>query len=404
MRTIDQCRVCYSDKLVDVLSLGSIHFSGFVDDPKQELPKYPLDLVFCERCKLAQLRHTVPAETMYREYWYRSGTNRSMTDELRGIAKQGETYLSMGDIALDIGCNDGTLLRSYSKGIFTAGFEPASNLFDFASTGTDVVINDFFSAEAWRVRMGDKKAKVVTTIAMFYDLDDPNSFVRDVYEVLEDRGVWIIQMADLKSMLERRMWDNICHEHLEYYSLISLEYLLRCHGFEVEDIQHNDVNGGSIRVTVVKQQHANVRTSVELFREAELAMHLDTNEPYETFSTRVHEANRLLVEFVRKAATEGKKVYVYGASTKGNTLLQCTGLDSSLITAAAERNPHKWGKYTVGTHIPIVSEEEARAAKPDYFLVLPWHFMNEFVEREREYLRGGGKFIVPLPAFRIVSG
>jgi NDP-4-keto-2,6-dideoxyhexose 3-C-methyltransferase len=404
MRTIETCRSCNMSDLVEVLSLGELCLSAFVDEGA-EVQRAPLELVLCKSCSLVQLRHTVSAEDMYRNYWYRSGTNRSMTAELEGIARAARSYLGLGDVALDIGCNDGTLLRAYGAGVFTVGFEPATNLIAAASDGTDLVINDFFNADAWRRAMLGR-AKVVTSIAMFYDLDDPNAFVHDVHEVLDDDGVWILQMADLKSMLDRTMWDNICHEHLEYYSLTSLSSLLEWHGFRVVDVERNSVNGGSIRA-IIRKRGRNAQTRSIRVRELldeERVMGLDTFRPYEAFADRVRDETLSLVDFVKSKVAEGKKIYVYGASTKGNTLLQYAGLDSSLITAAAERNPDKWGKRTAGTNIPIVSEKEARDAKPDYMLVLPWHFLDEFVEREAEYLSGGGAFIVPLPTFRVVRG
>lgn len=407
MRTIERCRACASSELHEVMSFGTIHLSAFIDRAGSKPPKYPLDLVLCSRCKLLQLRHTVPANAMYENYWYRSGTNASMTRELADIARVARRYLVPGDTVLDIGCNDGTLLRAYQKDTYDpplrcVGFEPATNLVPYAAEGGAQVVNDFFNAEAWREHVGDVRAAVVTSIAMFYDLDDPNSFVEDVKAVMAHDGVWIIQMADLKSMLDRTMWDNVCHEHLEYYSLCSLKNLLVAHGLSVVDLERNDVNGGSVRV-MVQRADARASWSVERLEEDERTDSLDTMAPYAAFKRRVYEETTKLVSFVEVAVREGKSVYVYGASTKGNTLLQVAGLDHRHIVAAAERNPDKWGKRTVGTNIPIVSEEEARAAKPDYFLVLPWHFLDEFVERERAYLSAGGKFIVPLPEFRVLS-
>lgn len=404
-REISECRSCGSRFLHDVLSLGELHVSAFVDIG-ESIPKYPLELVLCKTCSLVQLRHTVPPEEMYRNYWYRSGTNRSMTIELQGIAKEASSrqQLESGDIVLDIGCNDGTLLRSYSSTTFTVGFEPAKNLVPFAEDGADMIINDFFNAAAWKREMGTARAKVVTSIAMFYDLDDPNSFVRDVHEVLSDDGLWIVQMADLKSMLDRTMWDNICHEHLEYYSLTALEILLHRHGFYVEDLELNAVNGGSLRAYIRKNVRPDSGWStpaVTTLRQAEQQMGLETSAPYEAFAQRVKEESAKLVAFVQDAVANDKRIYVYGASTKGNTLLQYTGIGRHLL-AAAERNSDKWGKYTVGSMIPIVSEEYARNARPDYMLVLPWHFMDEFLEREAEYLKRGGAFIVPLPTFRVI--
>jgi hypothetical protein len=326
-----------------------------------------------------------------------------MTRELQGIVASVRARQSFEKCALvlDIGCNDGTLLRAYEgSNAFTVGFEPAQNLVPYAQVGTGLVINDFFNAAAWKRAVGGMKAQVVTSIAMFYDLDDPNSFVRDVGEVLEDGGLWVLQMADLKSMLERNMWDNICHEHLEYYSFSALENLLSRHNFYVEDVELNSVNGGSLRA-YIRKGGGPVHSSVGALRALEKNLQLTTPEPYQAFSRRVRQQTAKLNEFVKQEALLDKRIFVYGASTKGNTLLQVSGL-APYITAAAERNPDKWGKFTVGTEIPIISEQEARDQKPDYFLVLPWHFLDEFVERERTYLEAGGAFIVPLPEFRIV--
>lgn len=404
MRTIEQCRACGSLELTDLLSLGNLCLSAFVD-AGAEVPRAPLDLVMCGACKLVQLRHTVSAEDMYRNYWYRSGTNRSMTVELQGIAHSVSDYLKEGDVALDIGCNDGTLLRAHPHDVFTVGFEPAKNLIPFAQEGVNLVINDFFNAKAWRERMGDKKARVITSIAMFYDLDDPNTFVDDVAAVLADNGVWVMQMADLKSMLDRTMWDNICHEHLEYYSLTTLEALLFRHGLCMVDAEKNAVNGGSVRVHIKRAEERGEGPGLKRVRallDEEDRAGLASQFVYDAFVARIHQETQKLVDFVTRAVNDGKRVFVYGASTKGNTLLQFAGLDRNLLSAAAERNPDKWGKLTAGTDIPIVSEEQARAAKPDYMLVLPWHFLDEFVERERAYLDGGGAFLVPLPTFRVV--
>jgi len=390
--------------LTDVLNLGELHLSAFVD-PGQDTPKYPLDLVLCDDCSLVQLRHTVPADEMYRNYWYRSGTNHSMTQELRDIARAATLALGKDKfVALDIGCNDGTLLRAYDVArVTTIGFEPAKNLQQYAKKGVDCVVSNFFNAQDFHV-VSPTRADIVTSIAMFYDLDDPNAFVEDVSDVMADDGVWVIQMADLKSMLDRTMWDNICHEHLEYYSLIALENLLDEHGFYVEDVQQNDVNGGSLRVFVRKDAHDGASSErVLAMRDAELEDGLDTAKPYTAFAERVESRTRELVDFVKTEAAAGKKIYAYGASTKGNTLLQYAGLDHTSIVAAVERNPDKWGKLTVGTHIPIISEEQARAERPDYFLVLPWHFKDEFIDRESKFLESGGAFIFPLPEFRVIE-
>ncbi len=413
IQPIRKCRSCFSDKLVPILSLGNHYVSNFVE--RIEGVKVPLELVLCDfktgGCGLLQLRHSAPLEILYSQYWYRSGTNRTMTLALTDIAKSAEELVELGegDISLDIGCNDGTLLRAYrSKHMLKVGFEPGKNLIPFAEEGTDKIFDDFFNAAAFIKEFPGKKAKIITSIAMFYDLENPNEFVADVRKILEKDGVWIIQMSYLPLMLEQNAFDNICHEHLEYYSLHSLSFLLDRHNLKVFDVELNDVNGGSFRIYI---RHADDKMHisqdsakrVEDMLENERRLKLDDKETYERFAERVDKIKQQVYEFIKAEVARDKTVYAYGASTKGNTLLQYFGLDHNLIKAAAERNPDKWGKMTVGTSIPIISEDEARTQKPDYFLILPWHFLKEFREREKAFLEGGGKFIVPLPEFKIIS-
>lgn len=411
LTTRKTCRVCGSPDLKLVLSLGNQFISNLIDSSTQESYMAPLELVLCDRekggCGLLQLRHTVPGELLFRKYWYKSGINQTMRIHLGDIAKKAEKLVkpSPADIVLDIGCNDGTLLRSYkSSNIIVAGFEPAFNLIEEALIGTTKIINDFFNYQAFEKEFGSKKAKIITAIAMFYDLEEPNSFVRDIVKTLDSDGAWIVQMNYLPSMLQNNAFDNIVHEHLEYYSLRSLEYLLGMHDLEAFDVELNDLNGGSFRVYI---KHKDCRKypigkNVGNLREYEEGMNLDNYSTYDEFAKRIHDLRAKTYEFVRKEVEKGNKIYLYGASTRGNTLLQFYGLNNRLIVAAAERNPRKWGKKTIGTLIPIISEEEARQ-KADYFLVLPWHFIKEFKEREKDYLDAGGKFIVPLPKLEIIG-
>lgn len=334
-----------------------------------------------------------------------------MTAALQDVARQAGQIagISRGDIVLDIGCNDGTLLRSYrTKGLVLAGFEPATNLIPSAEVGTTKIINDYFSLQRYREHFGDSKAKLITSIAMFYDLDDPNKFVEDIVGCLRNDGVWIIQMSYLPSMLQQNAFDNICHEHLEYYSMTALRNLLAKHALHIFDVELNDVNGGSFRVYVkhkgcrsLGDQSASLRRLAQIDK-SEADMRLVHRQVYLDFASRIESLRHKLYEFVSTEHKRGKKIYAYGASTKGNTLLQFCNLDNRLIGAAADRNPEKWGSKTVGTLIPIISEEQARADKPDYFLVLPWHFLDEFTKREQAYLSAGGRFMVPLPQFRLI--
>ena len=417
MLTRKTCRVC-DGSLEPVISLGEHYVSDFIAPGESDGVKSPLDLVLCRRCRLLQLKHTIPGDVMYRNYWYRSGTNLTMRNALADIANKAEhlVHLKEGDSVLDIGCNDGTLLGCYATGgIFRIGVDPAENLARFSRPYADHLTVGYFEADPFLKdpELADRRPKIVTSIAMFYDLEDPNTFVSDIRKVMHPDGLWILQMSYLSLMLKTHELGNICHEHLEYYSLRSFEYLLHRHGFEVVDLELNNVNGGSLRA-YIRNRNADPHTfadetyrglaadRIASIREEESRLELDTSAPYIEFATWVERIKNDVVGFIREEAGRGKKVYVYGASTKGNTLLQYFGLDRTLITAAAERNKDKWGRMTVGTRIPIVSEEEARAAKPDYFLVLPWHFLEEFLAREKQYLLGGGRFIVPMPHFTLI--
>jgi SAM-dependent methyltransferase len=417
MITRTTCRVCDS-AFEPVLDLGAHYVSNFITPGESDGTKAPLELVICRRCRLLQLKHTVPAETMYRNYWYRSGTNQTMRNALADIANKAETLIRLkeGDAVVDIGCNDGTLLASYrTGGIRKIGFDPAENLAVFSSKIADKLVVGFFDREAFRKdpELAECRPRIITSIAMFYDLEDPNRFVSDIKTVMDPEGLWIVQMSYLPLMLKTNEFGNICHEHLEYYSLKSFEYLLDLHGFEVVDVELNDINGGSVRA-YIRNRGADptlfaddtYRTlaaeRVQALRDQEVRLGLEDGDVYKEFAVWVNRIRDDVVGFIREQVAKGKTVYVYGASTKGNTLLQYFGLDHTLIAGAAERNRDKWGTVTVGTHIPIVSEEEARAAKPDYFLVLPWHFLEEFQQREKAYLFAGGKFIVPMPHFTLI--
>jgi len=393
------CRLCGSGDLRDVFSLGEQYINDFVP-PKRigQGLKAPLELVLCGKCSLLQLRHTAPQELLYsRFYWYRSGVTDTMRRALRDITRTIEEMvpLKAGDVVLDIGANDGTLLASYSvSGIRRVGCEPADNVVEMLRKNADCAMHDFWNYERY-VELADQwgfgKAKVVTAIGMFYDLEEPNKFIADARKALSDDGIFVAQLMCLEPMLEKNDVGNICHEHLEYYSLDALKYLFETNGLEMFKIEENDVNGGSYRIFCRHYRGSGIAYDEKFSTEDLMA-----------FAARVEGNRDRCVAFIRGEVARGKRVYVYGASTKGNVILQYYGLDHTLITAAAERSPEKWGKYTVGTWIPIVSEEEARRAKPDYFLVLPWAFFREFYEREKDWRMGGGKFIVPLPEFRVV--
>lgn len=402
-KRIRKCRVCDSKDLEPILSLGKIYVSDFVATYSNR-GKVPLDLVLCKNCNLLQLRHTTDPDLLYKEYWYKSGINETIIADLKDIASKVESQIELknGDIVLDIGCNDGTLLRLYkTNGLKLVGFEPALNLIKDAKQGTTKIIPNYFSFKLFRRYFNNCKAKVITSIAMFYDLDKPNKFVDDITKCLDKNGLWIIEMRYLPLMLQQNDIGNVCHEHIEYYSLISLENLLERHGLEVVNVELNDVNGGSLRAYVRFKNIFPINLSVNELREKEKKSRLNTVEPYTQFALRVLSIKRELCNFIKTEHDSGKIIHVYGASTKGNTMLQYFGIDNKLIEAAAERDSRKFGMKTIATEIPIISEEESRK-KADYFLILPWHFLDAFIVREKEFLSSGGKFIVPLPEFKVI--
>ena len=404
------CRVCDSKMLKPLYSIGEQYVNNFIkkDDIKKCI-KAPLEMVICDNCTLLQLKHTAPQELLYaRYYWYKSGITKTMRNALSDITSKIEKTFDLkeGDVVLDIGSNDGTLLRSYSiAGLVKVGVEPANNLVEEGKRGLNHHIHDFWNYDAYNKAV-NKKAKIITAIGMFYDMEDPNLFISDSEKVLKNDGIFIAQLMCLKNMLDSNDIGNICHEHLEYYSFKSLNYLFKKNGLEIFDVEINNVNGGSYRVFAKKvgaaiQVSQGAQKRIQNVRQSEIG--LENKKIHLDFYNRLEENKNKCVNFIKNEHAKGKKIWVYGASTKGNVILQYYGLDHSLIEAASERSSWKWGKYTVGTMIPCVSEDEARKAQPDYFLVLPYAFFDEFYQREREWRNKGGKFILPLPEFRVVS-
>ena len=396
----DTCRMDGS-KLKTVLDFGLLYPSNFVDKNDSRV-KVPLELCRGTTSNLVQLRHSLDRDILYRNYWYRSDMNASMVASLRDIVKriQYKIKLFTEDVVVDIGANDGTMLSMFPNYVTTVGFDPANNLKDVASTRCTHFIDDYFTADKYPLK---KKAKVVTSIAMFYDLDDPNTFVKDVKKILADNGIWIIQLTDLLSMMKVNAFDNIVHEHLEYYSLEVLSELMRMHDLHIFDVSYNNVNGRSIRVYV---GHAGFRITNRRVNKAfqqEREYLSSFEDPWIAFKERVEGIKEITMNFIHDELGKDKFIYGMGASTKGNTLLQYFGLTPDEIVAIAEVNEAKYGLKTVGTGIPIVPETEALMVRPDYFLVLPWHFIDDFVERNQEYLRAGGKFIVPCPQPAVIG-
>ncbi len=412
------CRICGSDQLTPVLDLGPQHLQGsFVKEGKEMPPlrRVPLKLVRCDvtknehGCGLLQLSHSTPTEILYGAYWYRSGTNNTMRNHLAGIASQC-TELIGKDRArvLDIGCNDGTLLEAYPAAWEKFGVDPSDVATEVDGDNITVVQDLFPSARISQIA-NEGKFDVITSIAMFYDLEDPLAFVKELKKCLAPEGVWVFEMSYMPTMLEKNSYDTICHEHLEYYSLAVLEFLAEKAGMKIFDAELNNINGGSIRcfathVDNFAFQKREPSKQLAALRAKEFELELDTAKPYRDFQDRIEKHRDELRDVLRGIRQEGKTIHIYGASTKGNTILQFCGLDNAMIVCASDRNPEKHGARTLGTDIPIVSEKESREMKPDYYLVLPWHFRDEFVEREREIIESGTGMIFPLPTIEIFRG
>lgn len=402
---IKACRSCNSKNLIKIISLGNQYLSDFVKTNRK--PKsFPLRMVLCKKCFLAQLDYTAPSKYLYTErYGYKSGINQTMQDELKEITKKALSKIKKQKkdiVAVDIGANDGTLLKNYPKNIYRIGVEPITKFAKEAKKHADKVVNDFFIYDSFLKKLGNKKADIVTIISCFYDMEEPNKFVKDITKIMKDDGICVIQQNYLVEMLRLNAFDNIVHEHLEYYSLLSLSNLLERHGLEVFDLELKELNGGSFRTYIAFKGKRNKTKAVEKLENYEKGLKLNNKKIYLDFAKRIENNKKELFKFIKKEVKNKKLIYLYGASTRGNTLLQYYELNSKLIQKAVERNPEKWGKIIASVGIPIISEEEARKDKPDYMLVLPWFFKKEFLAREKKYLEKGGHFIFPLPKFEIV--
>jgi len=406
---IKRCRISDSENLVSILDLGNQALTGVFPKEESEIVESgPVELVWCPDSNLVQLKHSFDPDQMYGEnYGYRSGLNSSMVTHLekKVVLLESQYPLNDNDVVLDIGSNDATTLKAYKKGnVHKIGIDPTGGKFlEFYDKNIDLVV-DFFSATAYQT-VTNRKAKIVTSIAMFYDLEDPVKFAGDICEILDDDGVWHFEQSYLPSMLHTNSYDTICQEHLEYYSIASIENILEQVGMKIIDVTLNDINGGSFAVTAAKEgssKHTTPSVEAKWLREQELRIGLNSIEPYLEFAKRVEQHKEDLNRLLEGLKQSGKTILGYGASTKGNVMLQYCGITSDLMPAVVEVNPDKFGSYTPGTKIPIISEQEARDLNPDYFLVLPWHFKNNILPRETSYMMNGGKFIFPFPHISVI--
>lgn len=397
VRSITNCRSCGDRKLKTILNLGEQYVSDFRED-NEKPPKHPIVAVICENCMLVQLKHTTPSGEMYHEnYGFKSGVNEVIKADLKENVELGLKYRPEAKRWLDIASNDGTLLSYVPRNIWRAGVDPISKFCTEAENHANYIVNGFFDPKHF-----DFKFDVITSISMFYDLDDPNTFVAGVKKVLAEDGIWIIQQNYLLTTLQLGAVDNFCHEHIEYYTLTSLMPLLEAHGLEIIEVQTNMVNGGSLRTVVAHKGKHPKGPSVDDQLIVELDYGVQHVERYEDFAIKAAQQIRDLKALVSGLINEGKTIYILAASTRGSTIWQSAHLDHREITAAIERNPEKVGRMFSAIGVPIISEEQARKEKPDFMLVGPWFFADAIKKREKKYLDSGGHLIIPLPTLEIV--
>lgn len=408
-KKVEKCRICGNKYLEEVLDLGEQMLTGIFPRKKcAKITSGPLRLVKCTGnehvCGLLQLQHSYDLGEMYGEnYGYRSGVNDSMASHLHNKVKKilKQVRLCRGQLVIDIGSNDSTTLQAYpSSGLVLVGIDPVGGKFRSYYPAHIQLIADFFSASLIKELFGRQKAKVITSFSMFYDLEDPLSFMRQIYDVLADDGIWVFEQSYMPEMLRKNSYDTVCHEHLEFYALRQIKWMADKVGFRITEVEFNDVNGGSFSVTVSKSKNnSTVLPAVQKILDLEQKANLNTFEPYQAFAKRVEKTKNDLVEFIKTAHDQGKVVAALGASTKGNVLLQYCGLSPNDISFVVEVNVEKYGCYTPGSWIPIVSEYGLLEKKPDYLIILPWHFRKFFQAQER-YKRFN--LVFPLPDLEIV--
>jgi hypothetical protein len=408
---IRKCRISGDSNLVSVLNIGEQYLTGvFPKNKEAEITKGPLELVWSPESQLLQLNHSYDLGEMYGDnYGYRSGLNQSMvihlTNKIRNLEKV--VSLSSGDCVIDIGSNDATSLKSYiTKGIKRIGVDPTGEKFREYYTDDIQLIADFFPSSELKHKVGNSRVKIITSIAMFYDLEDPIAFVQSIHDNLDKNGIWHFEQSYMPSMLRLNSYDTICHEHIEYYTLYNIMYILERADMRVIDVQMNSVNGGSFAVTATRNDSTLKANDVLInwLLDQEMKMGFDTPKPFRDFEDRIFKHRESLRTLIDSLNSDNKKILGYGASTKGNVLLQFCNFTVKDILAIAEVNSEKYGCFTPGSFIPIVSEKEAIAKKPDYYLVLPWHFKDGIVRREQEFLNKGGKLIIPFPEIEIIGG
>lgn len=405
---ISKCRSCAGTKLIESLDLGHQSLTGIFPSKKnQKISSGRLKLVFCDKCKLLQLSENFNQNEMYGiNYGYKSSLNPTMVEHLKSKSIKLEIIakLSSGDVIVDIGSNDGTFLSFFNKKYKLLGIDPTISKFKNDYKKNIIQIPDFFNKKILDDHLTKKRAKLITTISMFYDLENPLAFAKEIYDCLDKDGIWHFEQSYMPNMIKNVSYDTICHEHLEYYSLKSTKFILDKSNFKIIDIQLNKVNGGSFAVTVAKKNSKKFDKSklVDWLEKKEDMYNYNKLSTIKSFTTNVHKHKKLFKDLILNLNDMKKIVFGYGASTKGNVILQYCKINNKHLPYIVDINPYKRNKFTPGTNIKIINDADLRKKKFDYLVVLPWHFRDYIIEKENKYLKKNKKLIFPLPDIEII--
>ena len=403
---ISKCRICKKSFLKKLFSLGNMSYTGKFPAANQVIKRKPIDLMLCKNCELVQLGHNFDLKYLYGpDYGYKTGINKTMLDHVKKVVKilSNKVKLKSKDFVLDIASNDGSLLKFYKKNVNTFGIDPIINKYKNDYKKINFKISDFFSSKKVE-EVTKEKFKIITALSVFYDSIDPNKFIKDIKKLLSRDGVFLLEFADLESIVKNKMFDTICHEHLEYYSSKVIINLCLEHGLRVFNIKKNDINGSSKQYFIchTDSKYKDNQKVINLILKSEKKLKLNKEKTFKKLIAHINSSRKDLVKLIKKIKKKGKTIHGYGASTKGNVLLQYYGINNKMISFIAERNKNKYDLYTPGTKIKIISEALSRLKKPDFYLVLPWHFKKEILLREKKIRKAGTKFIFPLPKLQII--
>ena len=404
---IKNCRNCKNTELFDLFSLGKISFTGkFPNTIRQNVPKAYLNVLMCKKCKLVQLDRNFDLNYLYgKSYGYRTGINKTMTDHVKKIVRKCSALVKLKSkqYVLDIGSNDATLLNFYANDIIKVGVDPLVNKYKKFYKKINYKISNFFKIKDIEKIKIKKKFKIISALSVFYDLRDPNKFIKEIKKILDDKGVFVLEHVDLYYIIKNNIFDTICHEHLVFYSSKIIIEMMKNNGLKVFNHEYNEINGGSSRYYICHSKtNFKVSKNIKKVLLRENLQGIELKKTYKLFFTKILNEKIKLIKLIKKIKNEEQDIHGYGASTKGNVLLQFYNINNKVVNYIADRNPLKWNSFTPGTRIKIISESQSRKIKPHFYLVLPWHFKNEILIREKNIRKKGTKFIFPLPKVRVV--